>query len=129
MTVGVAIAIVLVPEEVDAKVQVEAPLAFDVVQAPRVLPLPETVKVGVTPLIKFEFASVKVIEIVEVDTPSDTTGPVPAMRPFVGLPAVNKTLLPVLLTGVRIDNILDSARDDLSEHVETPLAFVEEHTP
>ncbi len=87
--VGVAIAIVLLPEAVDAKVQVASPLAFVVEQVPRVFPLPEAVKVGVTPLTKLESASIKVIETVDVEVPSATTGPEPEMIPFAGLPAIN----------------------------------------
>lgn len=43
-------AIDLVPAPVEDKVQVETPMEFVKLQAPSALPLPEAVKVGVTPL-------------------------------------------------------------------------------
>ncbi len=128
-TVGVARAMVFVPDEVEASVHVERPLLFVAEHRPRLLPLPVAVKVGVVPLMGFELASVRVIEIVEVDRPSAGMGPVPEIEPLEVMPGVNVTLLPVLLTGVKIESILGSAKVDFKRQVETPLTLVALHAP
>ncbi len=89
------------------------------------LPVPVAVKVGVIPETLFKFVSLKVIETVEVETPSGGTGPTPLMSELVaiGVPATNSTVPSDLKNGVAILRVLISALVDLSVQVEIPLAF------
>ena len=90
---------------------------------------PVALKVGTTPETIFEFASLSVIVISEVEVPSGLTGLVPAMVELVALatPATKLIPLPDFTTGVRICGILLSALVDLSEHVEFPETSLEVH--
>jgi hypothetical protein len=69
-----------------------------------VLLVPVALKVGTTPEIVFENASLSVMVIVEVELPSGFTGPVPVIVEFVmsAGPAMNEMAVPALLTGVTI---------------------------
>ena len=128
---GVAIDKVLVSALIDLSVQVEIPEAFDDEQAVMTLVVPVSVaeKVGTTPLTLLLAASFKVIVTVDVATPSARTGEVPVMVELAATaePAVKTTVPPALTTGVAIDNIFDSAVNDLSVQVEIPEAFEAEH--
>jgi hypothetical protein len=75
--------------------------------------------------------SFKVTVMVEVATPSATTGLVPVIVEFAatGVPAVKTTVVPVFITGVRRFSVLVSAVSDLSVQVEIPLALVEPQLP
>jgi hypothetical protein len=75
--------------------------------------------------------SFRVMVILEVATPSATTGDVPMIFELAATaaPAVKTTAPPALTTGVTIDNVLDSALVDLRVQVEIPEAFETEHAP
>ncbi len=114
---------------VDAKVQVETPLALVDEHNPKELLEPEAVNVGTMPETGFELASNKVIVRVDVSTPSGRTGPVPEIVPVAGFPGVNTTLEPTLLIGVNMEIIFVSACVDFKVQLATPLALVGEQIP
>jgi hypothetical protein len=128
LTTGVAIERVLVSAVVEESEQVETPRDVVAVQEPMVLFDPLEVNVGVTPEIRFELASARVIVITDVDVPSGFVGPVPVIVEFAAnaAPAVNTTVPPALTTGVAIESVLVSAFVDFKVQVETPEAFDEE---
>jgi hypothetical protein len=88
-------------------------------------------KVGVTPETGLLNVSLRVIVIVEVSTPSATTGVVPVILEFPASGPVGwkTTLLPVTATGDINCNVLVSAVVDASVQVEIPEALVAEQAP
>lgn len=126
---GVTIANVFTPESVELAVQLETPLAFEALQTPKVLPVPDKLKVGVVPLTGLLKASSKVTVIVEVALPSATTGLVPVMVEVAAAmaPAVKVTVPSAFVTGVAIERVFVSAFVDVSVQVATPLTLVTEH--
>ena len=68
---------------------------------------------------------------VEASLPSATTGldPVILELAATGVPAVNVTVLPVLITGVIIERVLTSAVVESRVQVEAPVASVTEQVP
>lgn len=117
----------------EARVQLETPEAFVVLQPPLMLSEPVSVarKRGSTPATGLLNASNKVMVMNDVATPSAVTGPVPVMLEVAAAtgPATNTTLPSVLLTGVTMARVLLSAFVEESVQVETPLASVTEHAP
>ena len=83
------------------------------------------------PLTGLLFASINVIVTVDDAEPFATTGPVPVMDEFpaVAVPAVNATVPPDLLTGVRIESVLTSALVAASEQVDMPEELDAEQAP
>lgn len=133
LTTGVAIASVFVSDCDDFNVHVDIPEASEEEHAviTLVVPVSVAVKVGTipeTPLLK---ASLRVIEIVEVATPSAVMGPVPVMIEFpaTATPALNTTVPPALVTGVVIESVFVSAKVEFNVHVAIPEASVEEQAP
>ena len=131
LTTGVAIARVLVSAVEDLRVQVELPEASEDEQAVITLVVPVFVaeKVGTEPETALLFTSLRLMIMVEAATPSAATGedPVIVELAATAIPAVKTTVPPALTTGVAIDNIFDSAVNDLSVQVEIPDAFEAEH--
>ena len=129
-TTGVASVMVLVSALVDTRVQIEIPVTASLkLQVPRVLPVPEAVKVGTTlGAIALLLASFKVIVMLAVAVPLAVTGLIPAIVEFpaLALPPVKTTVPPERETGVTIESVLVSALSELKVQTETPLAFVDE---
>jgi len=69
--------------------------------------------------------------MVDVAEPLAMTGPVPEISEFTatGNPALNKTVPPVLETGVRIERVFVSAVRDFNEQVDRPVLSEELHVP
>ena len=89
------------------------------------------IKVGVIPDTGLLPASLRVMVIVEVDTPSAVTGPDPvivevsALGPL-GLKTTNP---PAFATGVTIDKVLVSEVNDFNVQVELPVTSEAEQAP
>jgi hypothetical protein len=83
-------------------------------------------KIGMTPLIGFEKASLSEIVMKETDTPSALTGLVPTISDFVASaePAMKLTVPPVLVNGEDMVNVFVSAFVDFNVHVDAPVASV-----
>lgn len=96
-----------------------------------VVPVLVAAKVGVCPETGLLEASLSVIVMVEVDTPSAATGPVPVIEEFATetAPTLNRTVPSVLLIGVAIERVLSSAVVDLSVQFDAPEASVTEQAP
>ena len=88
-------------------------------------------KVGVCPSTGLLAASLRVMVIVEVDTPSAATGPVPEIEEFATetAPTLNRTVPSALLIGVAIERVLSSAVVDFSVQFDAPEASVGEQAP
>ena len=84
------------------------------------------VKVGTVPDIGLLLRSKSVTVIVDEETPSALTAPVPVIVVVLAeaLPAVKLTVPDENATGVKRLSVLVSALVDLRVHVETPEAFV-----
>jgi hypothetical protein len=74
------------------------------------------------------FISIRVTVTIDVATPSDTTGPVPAIVEFAatGEPAVKTTVPSALITGVAIERVFVSAVKEEIVQVDIPEALVTE---
>lgn len=134
LIIGPVIMSVFVSAIVEASVQVETPEAFEAEHVPYVLVLLVSVveNVGTIPATPVFVASFRVIVIVDVATPSATTGEVPVMFEFVatGPPAtaLKVTLFPVFTTGVTRASAFVPPTVDLSVQVAVPVKSVAEHT-
>jgi hypothetical protein len=87
--------------------------------------------VGVEPTTGLLEPSLRVIVTVEVATPSASTDEVPVMLEFATLAgaAVNVTVDPVKINGVRTERVLTSAMVEASVQVEVPVASLKPQTP
>ena len=122
---------VLVSALLDFKVHVETPEAFPREQVLYTLLPPVFVaeKVGKILGTAFEFASFKVMVMVDVLVPFAETGPVPVMVEVAvaGEPGTKMTLPPALTTGELMLKVLVSAWVEVKVQVETPRLLVAEH--
>jgi hypothetical protein len=89
------------------------------------------IKVGVIPSTGLLAASLMVIVIMEVDTPSAVTGPDPVIVEVSALgPVGSKTTNPpTLATGVTIDKVFVSGVNDFNVQVELPVTLEAEQVP
>ena len=87
--------------------------------------------VGVCPETGLLEISLRVIVIVDVATPSASTGVVPLIEEFAAEAAaeVNTTVPSALETGVKRERVFVSAVVELKVHVEAPERFVTEQMP
>lgn len=115
----------------DDSVQDETPEALVVLHPPLALSLPVSVarKRGSTPATGLLKASIKVMVMKDVATPSAVTGLVPVMVEVATAtgPATKSTLPSVFVTGVTIANVFVSALVEASVQVETPFTSPTEH--
>ncbi len=83
-------------------------------------------KIGITPLIGFEKASLREIVMNDTETPSALTGLVPTISDFVASadPGMKFTFPPALVNGEDIVNVFVSAFVDFNVHVDEPDASV-----
>jgi hypothetical protein len=77
------------------------------------------------------YKSLSVTVMVDNETPSAMTGPVPVMLELAetGEPPIKMAVPPVFATGVRRLRVLTSAFVDFRVHVDKPVAFVAEQVP
>lgn len=89
------------------------------------------VKFGMTPLTPTLAPSRKVIVMVEVATPSATTGPEPLMLEFAATtdPGPKITVPPLTATGIKRERVFVSAVVEPKLQVDVPVASLEEQAP
>ena len=77
------------------------------------------------------YKSLSVTVMVDNETPSAMTGPVPVMVELAatGVPPIKIAVPPTLIIGVSILSVLTSAFVDFNVHVDKPAAFVAEQVP